>query len=124
MTDIKTRLQYSAAVAAVILLGLVSRRIPVIPPCVGDALWAVVVFFCWRIVLVKKHPRTAAAAALVTSFAVEFSQLIRWDWLVKVRETTIGHLLLGQGFVWSDLAAYAVGIGVALLCVTAVGRSK
>ena len=45
-----------------------------------------------------------------SSYCVEFSQLIRWPWLVEFRSTTIGHLMLGQGFLWSDLIAYMIGI--------------
>jgi hypothetical protein len=32
---------------------------------------------------------------------------------VAVRETRLGALALGQGFLWSDIACYAVGIAVA-----------
>ncbi len=118
----KTRLVYLGSIVAVIVLGLVSRRVPAVPAAVGDALWAAVVYCCWRIVLTRRQPWVSAAAALVTSYAVEFSQLIRWDWLVRVRATTIGHLLLGQGFVWSDLIAYTAGIAAAMFITLAVRR--
>ena len=81
-----------------------------------------VMYCCWRIVLVRRKPLVSAACALITSFAVEFSQLIKWGWLVRIRSTTIGHLLLGQGFLWSDLLAYTVGIAVALLCTLAARK--
>lgn len=116
----KTRLLYICAIALLIVIGLVSRKVSFIPQCFGDALWAVVMYCCWRILLVKQKPLIAAVGALVTSYAVEFSQLIKWDWLVRVRSTTIGHLLLGQGFLWSDLAAYTVGVAAALMCTLAV----
>ena len=54
----------------------------------------------------------SAAAALIASFAVEFSQMLKPDWLVKIRSTFLGHMLLGQGFLWSDLLAYTIGIAV------------
>ena len=120
---LKTRLIYIGAIAVLIVIGLLSRRVSFVPQCFGDALWAVVMYCCWRIVLVKRPPYVAALFALVTSFAVEFSQLIRWRWLVELRSTKIGHLLLGQGFLWSDLAAYTVGIAAALLCTMAVRKS-
>lgn len=119
---LKTRLLYICAIAVVIMLGLFSRKLSFVPECVGDALWAVVMYCCWRIVLVRRLPYIAAVCALVTSFAVEFSQLIKWGWLVRVRSTTIGHLLLGQGFLWSDLIAYTVGIAAALLCTMAARK--
>lgn len=113
--NLKTRVWYSCGIILLIALGLLSRKISVIPPCVGDALWAMVVYCCWRIVLVKKSTLIAALAALVSSFAVEFSQLITWAPLTKLRSTLIGHLLLGQGFLWSDLLAYAIGIALLFL---------
>ena len=121
---LKTRLIYIGAIAVLIVIGLLSRKLSFVPQCFGDALWAVVMYCCWRIVLVKRPPYVAAAFALVTSFAVEFSQLIRWRWLVELRSTKIGHLLLGQGFLWSDLIAYTVGIAAALLCTMALRRSS
>ena len=119
---LKTRLIYIGAIAVLIVLGLVSRKVSFVPECFGDALWAVVMYCCWRIVLVNRPPYIAAVCALITSFAVEFSPLIKWEWLVRVRSTTIGHLLLGQGFLWSDLIAYTVGIAAALLCTMAARK--
>lgn len=113
--NLKTRVWYSCGIILLIALGLLSRKISGIPPCVGDALWAMVVYCCWRIVLVKKSNLFAALAALVSSFAVEFSQLITWAPLTKLRSTLIGHLLLGQGFLYSDLLAYAIGIALLFL---------
>ena len=118
----KTRLLYICAIAVLIVLGLVSRKIAFVPENVGDALWAMVMYCCWRIVLVRRKPLVSAVCALITSFVVEFSQLIKWGWLVRIRSTTIGHLLLGQGFLWSDLLAYTVGIAAALLCTLATRK--
>ena len=49
-------------------------------------------------------------AALVFSFAIEFSQLYQADWINVLRHTTLGGLILGYGFLWSDLVCYTVGI--------------
>jgi hypothetical protein len=40
---------------------------------------------------------------------VEVSQLSSADWLVGLRSTRLGALVLGRGFVWSDLLCYAAG---------------
>ena len=106
----KKRLQYASAVIALIALGLLSRRINGIPDACGDALWAMMVFCCWRIVLVRRPLKTVAIVALITSYLVEFSQLLSFDWLVRLRSTFLGHMLLGQGFLWIDLLAYTIGI--------------
>ncbi len=116
-SNIKRRLWYLGAIIVLIALGLLSRRIRFIPDAFGDALWAMVVYCCFRILLIRRKRITAAAAALLTSFAVEFSQLLNPDWLVKLRSTFIGHMLLGQGFLWTDLIAYTVGIAC-IYCIT------
>ena len=106
----KKRLQYASAIIALIALGLLSRRINGIPDACGDALWAMMVFCCWRFVLVSRPLKTVAVVSLITSFLVEFSQILSFDWLVRLRSTFLGHMLLGQGFLWIDLLAYTIGI--------------
>jgi hypothetical protein len=104
---------------ATIALGLASRRFPEWQPAfvaryAGDALWAAMVF--WLLALVR--PRAAARrlgfAALGIAFAVEASQLYHAPWLDAIRDTRLGALALGQGFLWSDLVCYAVGVAVAV----------
>jgi hypothetical protein len=40
---------------------------------------------------------------------VELSQLYQGDWLNGIRGTKMGALVLGSGFLWSDLVAYLLG---------------
>ena len=119
----KTRLCYICIILFLIMLGLTSRKISWVPDACGDAMWAMMVYGCWRIILVNKLRITAAAAALITSFAVEFSQLLTPDWLVRFRSTFLGHMLLGQGFLWTDLLAYTIGIAVILVIDILISRS-
>lgn len=91
-------------------IGLISRRIGWIPAETGDALWAMMVFCLWRIVLHNKKLPTVAIVSLAHCYLVEFSQMITWRWLVSFRQTFIGHMMLGQGFLWIDLLAYSIGI--------------
>lgn len=118
---LKTRIWYSCEIILLVALGLLSRKLPILPPCVGDALWAMVMYCCWRILLIRKAAVLSAIIALSASFLIELSQLLRWQWLVDLRATTLGHLLLGQGFLWSDLLAYTVGIGILFLLTEGVG---
>ncbi len=97
-------------IAVLIPLGLYSRQFNSIPNETGDALWAMMVFCIWRIILHKKEPTTIAIVSLISSYLVEFSQLITWSFLVEFRKTFIGHIMLGQGFLWIDLLAYTIGI--------------
>ena len=91
-------------------IGLISRRIGWIPTETGDALWAMMVFCLWRIVLQNKKLPLVAITSLAHCYLVEFSQMITWRWLVSFRQTFIGHMMLGQGFLWIDLLAYSIGI--------------
>ena len=99
-------------IVVLIPLGLYSRHITWLPKETGDALWAMMVFCFWRIILVKSKLRTVAIVSLAHSFIVEFSQLLRWPWLVSFRDTFVGHMMLGQGFLWTDLVAYVIGITI------------
>ena len=60
--------------------------------------------------MIRRKLTTVAVTALITSYAVEFSQMLSSEWLVKLRSTFLGHMLLGQGFLWIDLIAYTIGI--------------
>lgn len=97
-------------IAVLILLGLISRHINCLPNEVGDALWAMMIFCIWRIILHRKPLTTVAVVSLINSYLIEFSQLITWSFLVEFRKTFLGHVMLGQGFLWVDLVAYTIGI--------------
>lgn len=116
---IKIRLAYAIAAAVVVLAGLASRRYrPELPHFLGeyggDTLWALMVFLLISI-LVPQHPlRMRATAALIISFLVEISQLYQAPWIVSIRQTTLGSLILGHGFLWTDFACYTIGIMIGL----------
>lgn len=100
---------------AVIAAGLASRRYPFLVPVElgkypGDALWALMVMLLVGLARPRKSTACIAMAALLTSFAVEFSQLYQADWINAIRHTTPGHLVLGSHFNAMDLLAYAVGV--------------
>jgi len=97
-------------IVILIPLGLFSRYISQIPAETGDALWAMMLFCFWRIFLFNKHINIVAIVSLINCYLVEFSQLLTFSWLVEVRKTFIGHMILGQGFLWIDLLAYTIGI--------------
>ena len=95
-------------VVLLIPLGLCSRHVSWIPEETGDALWTMMVFCLWRMILVKKNLQVVLLVSLIHSFLVEFSQMVRWSWLVSFRNTFVGHMMLGQGFLWIDLLAYLI----------------
>jgi hypothetical protein len=81
----------------------------------GDALWAAMI--AWWVgslaPTARLGPRSAVAYAICVT--VELSQLYHAPWLDAVRATTLGRLVLGSGFDPRDLAAYALGVGAAVL---------
>lgn len=108
----KRRIVYFLFICVLIVFGLASRKVAFIPEEMGDALWAMTLFCFLRFLFIDKKLSTIAWASLIIAFLDEFSQLIQWPWLVSVRNTWLGHMILGQGFLWQDLVAYMVGIEV------------
>ena len=81
------RVFYIIAIALLIVLGLSSRKVAFLPDETGDGLWAMALFCFLRLIFVNSKLKDIAIITLVLSFLVEFSQLIRWEWLVAFRST-------------------------------------
>ena len=111
------RLYYFVALAVTLFVGLMSRRYTVggdfIHDYVGDAIWAGMIYLGFRFLMPSAKIKPAVIAALVFCYAIEISQLNQSDWLNQLRSTTIGGLILGFGFLWSDFLMYTIGIFVA-----------
>jgi hypothetical protein len=106
-----------ALLASVIVLGLASRRyagaIPAfIARYAGDTLWATAAYLTLGLIWPGARVRSLAIGAAVISLAVELSQLAQPHWLQSVRRWPGAGLLLGYGFVASDLACYTVGVAL------------
>lgn len=116
----RSRYTYAILIPAVILLGLASRSYsPPLPPWVrayaGDVLWALAAYLTFAFLFPRLPVWGVAAAAGLLSLAVEVGQLYHAPWIDGVRRTRVGGLVLGFGFLWSDLVCYGVGIGVGAL---------
>lgn len=112
------RIAYVIAIVSTIFLGLASRKwglllLPFVAQNAGDALWAMMVYFGFRFLLVRKSTRTAIWLSFVFSFGIEFSQLYQQDWINEIRVTSLGALILGKGFLAVDLIRYTAGIIIA-----------
>jgi hypothetical protein len=93
----------------------------------GDTFWALTLFLVLGLVVPTARSGTIAVATLALSFAVEFSQLYQAGWINAIRDTRIGALILGHGFLWTDLACYTAGCAAGWLgevVVTAVGMGR
>jgi hypothetical protein len=112
MTMIKRRLAYFLLIVVVIMLGLASRRTAIVPIIVGDILWASMMFLMVRFVLVYKTIIRVSFIALTLCYLIEISQLYHRPWIDYIRNTTFGALVLGHGFLWSDIIAYTIGVSI------------
>jgi len=111
---LKKRGIYAALIALVIAAGLLSRYWRAYMPhevnlVLGDALWALMVYLMVRFVLIRKSIRTVFLISLAFCYAIELSQLYHSAFIDGIRSTTLGGLVLGYGFLWSDLLAYLMG---------------
>ncbi len=117
----RSRLRLSLLIGLTIAAGLASRRFPSLVPDFlgkypGDVLWAQMVFWMAALIWRRAPKSVLAIRAFAFCCVIESSQLYRADWILRIRATTPGHLVLGSTFAWLDLVAYALGI---LFCVVA-----
>ncbi len=111
---------YLLALGVIIALGLWSRRIVEGEPSffseyAGDTLWALMVYVGIGLLRPRWPIGRVAVAALLFSFGIEISQLYHAPWIDRIRHTTLGGLVLGYGFLWSDLLCYATGITIGMV---------
>lgn len=121
----RNRIVYFLLIIITLLAGLASRHFSsVLPKWVhsysGDMLWALMVFLMAGFIFNRKDSLWIAIFALVFSFCIEISQLYHSPWIDAVRANRLGGLILGFGFLWSDLICYTVGIGVGFLTETVI----
>lgn len=106
---------YLAVTLIIIILGLASRRFgDILPEFIaeysGDTLWAAMVYFGLRFIFPSGSISKAVVISLLFSYCIEISQLYQADWANTIRNTTIGALIFGHGFLWSDMICYTVGV--------------
>jgi hypothetical protein len=112
------RIRYAALAVTTIIVGLVVHRVglglnPAVRDMLGDALWAMMIFYGLGIGFPGARGWSLAASALVICFGVEASQLYHSPWLDVVRGTLPGHLILGSGFEARDFLSYSLGVAAA-----------
>jgi hypothetical protein len=81
----------------------------------GDTLWAMMTYFVFALIFPRYEIKHLFILALSFSFFIESSQFLQYDWLNSIRSTTIGALVLGHGFLFSDLICYGVGVSFATI---------
>lgn len=120
------RIKYLLLTLVVIVLGLLSRKTGVctsdfVKMYVGDVFWATMVYFGCRFLFVNRSKRVSVGIALVFSYLIEVSQLYHAPWIDAIRATTFGGLVLGFGFLWSDIVCYTVGVTLGMVVDVLLG---
>jgi hypothetical protein len=116
----RSKFIYLGLAIVTIFLGLASRQfrssLPwFIAEYAGDTLWAASVYFIAATIWRNNGPARLAAGTFGFALTVELSQLYQGPWINALRATRLGGLVLGYGFLWSDLVCYAAGIAFAVL---------
>lgn len=129
MNTKRNRLLYAMFTILVIILGLSSRKFAFALPTLlndylGDALWALMIFIGFGFLFPKIETKKLAFISLMFCYGIEVSQLYHAEWIDSIRATTLGGLVLGYGFLWSDLVAYTIGVGVGMFCEFMLRKKK
>ncbi|MFA2830974.1 DUF2809 domain-containing protein [Bacillus paranthracis] len=129
MNTKRNRLLYAMFTILVIILGLSSRKFAFALPALlndylGDALWALMIFIGFGFLFHKIEMKKLAFVSLMFCYGIEVSQLYHAEWIDSIRATTLGGLVLGYGFLWSDLVAYTIGVGVGMFCEFMLRKKK
>lgn len=123
----RSRLAFLLLAMGTIALGLATRRFRRSLPAsvglyAGDVLWATMVYLLFAAIWPRALIRRLAVSATVFALAIEVGQLYHAPWIDAVRDTRLGGLVLGFGFLWSDFVCYAVGIALAVVLDRAIIR--
>lgn len=124
----RNRLLYLILIIIVIILGLLSRKIENLPEIIslysGDILWALMVFLIISFIFNKKSTIFTISWAIIFSYSIEISQLYHAPWIDAIRNTTLGSLILGFGFLWSDLVCYTIGILIGIVIDVIINKTN
>ncbi|NHN28253.1 ribosomal maturation YjgA family protein [Paenibacillus agricola] len=116
---LKARSLYIFSIVTLILLGMGSRQFPEALPAfivhhAGDVCWASMIYYVFRFIYLDKPRLFALLISMLFCSAIEFSQLYQAVWINDIRQTILGALILGKGFLTIDLIRYAVGLMIAV----------
>ena len=99
------------------------RYFPIVAKYGGDVIWAGMFLFFMRIFFSRMKLWKLALICYALGVADEVLQLYHAPWIESVRHTRIGGLILGFGFLWSDIICYAVGIVIAYVMVVLIEKT-
>ncbi|MEM8641678.1 MAG: DUF2809 domain-containing protein [Cyanobacteria bacterium P01_G01_bin.54] len=128
MTTSKYRWRALLSLALLIPLGLAVRFYPLPPGSwLNDLLGSVAYEIAWCLLAWVIWPRPQAIWQIPLwvfgcTCLIEVLQLWHPAWLVAIRATLPGRLILGNTFVWLDFVHYALGAIAGWLWLQAIGN--
>jgi glycopeptide antibiotics resistance protein len=122
----RSRILYGGLTIFVMLLGLGSRQFSAFLPTIitkysGDILWAIMIYLGISFLFPRWTYTRILIFSLLFSYSIELSQLYQAVWIDNIRNTRLGGLILGYGFLWSDIICYTAGISIGFM-VDNIGR--
>lgn len=119
-SPVARRARYVLLALATIVIGLAvhlrgAALAPDVRDVLGDALWAMMIAWWLGALRPAVGRKSRGMVAYIICVCVEFSQRLHAPALDALRATRVGHLVLGSGFDWRDLLAYALGVAAAVL---------
>jgi hypothetical protein len=95
---------------------------PIVTKYGGDTIWAAMFLFLLRVFFTKILLWKLALFGYALGVADEILQLYQAPWVQAIRQTKLGGLLLGFGFLWSDIVCYAIGICIACVVILVIEK--
>jgi hypothetical protein len=122
LTMFLQRLVYAICFIFFLWLALATRSHPqwfhpIIAKYGGDTIWAGMCLFFLRMLFLRVSLWKLALINFTLGALDEFSQLYTAPWANQIRSNTLGRLLFGVGFLWSDILCYAVGTLLAYIII-------
>jgi hypothetical protein len=81
------------------------------------------IFFGIRLLSIDLKLYKTFLFSILFCFSIEILQLVKLKWLITIRNTTLGHYVLGAGFLWLDLVCYIIGAFIAYKIDTKISSS-
>lgn len=110
----KLRIRYGIIIFITIILGLASRYFSSLLASwvnvyLGDILYGLMFYYIFSFIFINSDRKKLLLITIIYLSFIEVSQLYRNEFLDNLRNTLIGHLVLGKGFLLSDIFSYILG---------------
>lgn len=108
----RSRKIYLGLILITIIAGMLSRTnlIPkLIYPYIGDFFYALMFFFIIGFLFPSMKTLKTVLVSISICYIIELFQLYQADWINNLRNNSLGGLVLGFGFLWSDVFSYTLG---------------